>query len=103
MVPPFHVGAALTNFRAAATGRLMLRVNDDMLRDNSRPVQRNGNGNETIGELGYLLFSYSAIWTECTKPLSSRVLKYVCPMLAKDCQTFVCSPGDSPIPNSEFI
>ena len=32
---PFEVGAELTNFRAATAGRLMLRVNDDVLRDNS--------------------------------------------------------------------
>ena len=32
---PFEVGASLTNFRAGNAGRLMLRVNDDVLKDNS--------------------------------------------------------------------
>jgi len=32
---PFEVGASLTGFRAATSGRLMLRVNDDVLKDNS--------------------------------------------------------------------
>ena len=32
---PFEVGASLANFRAATAGRLMLRVNDDKMSDNS--------------------------------------------------------------------
>jgi len=32
---PFEVGATLTNFRAATAGRLLLRVNDDVMTDNS--------------------------------------------------------------------